>query len=136
MELNNKVPYLKMIQDIISRMSSNSFMLKGWAVTLVAGVFALSAKGSDSLFFLITYVPVILFWFLDSYYLQLERRYRMLYIRATGMKEEKIKFDLKAPKPNGSDKTTYIQSLTSHTELGFYLPLALLVAAVVIAQHA
>ena len=35
----NKIEHMKMIQSIIERMSRNSFALKGWVVTLVAGIF-------------------------------------------------------------------------------------------------
>lgn len=42
-----KVPHLEMIQGVINRMARNSFALKGWAVTLVAGIFALSSKNTD-----------------------------------------------------------------------------------------
>ena len=45
-----KLKHLEFIQGIITRMANNSFMLKGWAVTLVAGIFALSSKDSDQLF--------------------------------------------------------------------------------------
>ena len=38
-----KLKHLEFIQGIITRMANNSFMLKGWAVTLVAGIFALSS---------------------------------------------------------------------------------------------
>ena len=31
-----KIRHLEMIQAVITRMASNSFMLKGWAVTLIA----------------------------------------------------------------------------------------------------
>lgn len=50
-----------MIQGIINSLASNSFALKGWAVTLVAGLFALSSKETDKLFFYITYVPIVVF---------------------------------------------------------------------------
>ena len=36
--------HLEFVQSTISRMASNSFLLKGWSVTLAAGLFALSAK--------------------------------------------------------------------------------------------
>ena len=65
--MEQKIRHLEMIQAVITRMATNSFMLKGWAVTLVAGIFILSARESDAVYFLIAYVPVILFWFLDSY---------------------------------------------------------------------
>ena len=65
-----------MIQNIISRMANNSFLLKGWTVTLVAGIFAISSKEADKIYFLIAYIPVFVFWGLDSYYLLQERLYR------------------------------------------------------------
>ena len=59
--MENKIKHLEMIQAIITRMNSNSFMLKGWAVTLVAGVFALASKEANEFYFLIAFIPVILF---------------------------------------------------------------------------
>lgn len=32
-------------------MASNSFALKGWTVTLVAGIFALASKDADKMYF-------------------------------------------------------------------------------------
>jgi hypothetical protein len=54
-------------------------MLKGWAVTLVAGSFVLTDRDSNAIYFLVAYVPTVLFWFLDSFYLMLERQYKHLY---------------------------------------------------------
>lgn len=59
----NKLKHLEMIQGIINRMASNSFALKGWAVTLVAGIFALASKDTDKIYFLIAYVPIVVFGF-------------------------------------------------------------------------
>ena len=77
--MESKIRYLEMIQGIIERMGSNSFMLKGWAVTLAVGIFALSSEDSDKLFFLLAYIPIILFWFIDTYYLQLEGKVDKFY---------------------------------------------------------
>jgi len=65
-----------LIQDIIKRMASNSFMIKGWAVTLV--VVTLLLKGSKHQV-LIAFIPLFVFWFLDAYFLWQERLYRKLY---------------------------------------------------------
>ena len=133
MEFNeNKIKFLEMIQGVISRMASNSFMLKGWAVTLVAGTFALSAKEANNLFFLIAYIPIVLFWFLDSYYLQLERKYRVLYSNAVEKKPDEIDFKLLVLPSKQEEKTCFYQSLLSRTEAGFYLPTALLVGMVIV----
>lgn len=60
---DHKVSHLEMIQGVINRMAGNSFALKGWAVTLVAGIFALSSKDADRTYFIVAYIPIIVFWF-------------------------------------------------------------------------
>lgn len=67
--MEEKMKHLEIIQGVINRMASNSFMLKGWAVTLVAGVLALAGNNTEKLYFIIAYIPIIVFWGLDSYYL-------------------------------------------------------------------
>ena len=71
--MEGKIRHLELVQGIISRMANNSFMLKGWAVTLVAGIFVLAGKDTNKLYFLVAYIPVIVFWGLDAYYLLQER---------------------------------------------------------------
>ena len=126
-----KIRHLEMIQAVINRMANNSFMLKGWAITLVAGVFALSAKDANQIFFLVAYIPIVLFWFLDSYYLQLERKFKLLYNTIRNQEEPDFTFSITAPPSCESDKTEYHQSLFSSTEFWFYFPTAILVAAII-----
>lgn len=57
-----KIRYLELIQNVITRMANNSFMLKGWAITLVAGIFALASKDANKSFFLIAYIPAVPYW--------------------------------------------------------------------------
>lgn len=87
--MEEKIKYLEMIQNIIQRMTNNSFLMKGWTVTLIVAVFVLSDKAMNPNYFWIAYVPVIVFWFLDSYYLLLERRYIFLYNEVRN-RDEKI----------------------------------------------
>lgn len=75
-------------------MSNNSFMLKGWTVTLVAGIYALSAKDADKMFFLVSYLPILIFWFLDTYYLWQEKIYRCLYDEVRIKSNDEIDFDM------------------------------------------
>jgi hypothetical protein len=70
--------HLEFVQQVIARMNGNSFQLKTWAVTLTAGLFALSER-SNPWFALLALIPIFVFWMLDTLYLQLERRYRALY---------------------------------------------------------
>ena len=130
--MENKIKYLELIQGIINRMSSNSFMLKGWAVTLVAGIFAISAKDAEKMYFLVAYIPVIIFWFLDSYYLKQEHLYISLYNEVRLKKETEIDFSLDASHCDCGKKLEYIKCLISKTESWFYFPLVLLCTVIII----
>ena len=70
---------LEFIQAIISRQANNSFLLKGWSVTLVAALFALAAKDANVRFVWVALVPVFIFGGLDAYYLHQEKRFRSLF---------------------------------------------------------
>ena len=94
--MEEKIKHLEMIQGVINRMANNSFVLKGWAVTLAAGVFALAGSNSENLLFWIACVPVIAFWGLDSYYLLQERLYRDLYKKVCTLNNSEIDFSLSA----------------------------------------
>ena len=134
--MESKMKHLELVQGVISRMASNSFMLKGWAVTLVAGIFALAEKDSDKLYFIIAYVPVIVFWGLDTYYLLQERLYRSLYDKVRQTHEGNIDFSLKATRKEFiSEKNCYINCLFSKTEICFYLPLAIVCTGIIIITH-
>jgi hypothetical protein len=129
-KIEYKIKHMELIQGIITRMASNSFSLKGWTVTIVTGIFILTAKDKLYSYFLISYTPTILFWFLDAYYLTLERRYRCLYRTVSMNTTCDLSFKLTPPKGNKQDKTLYIQSLFSLTEFGFYVPLAVLIVLI------
>ena len=97
--MESKIKHLEMIQSIIQRMANNSFILKGWTVSLIVAIFALADRMLNQSYFAFAYIPVITFWFLDAYYLQLERKYVMLYNNVR--KENTIDFNLNI------DKITY-----------------------------
>ena len=119
-----QIEHLKMIQDVITRMASNSFSLKGWAVTLVAAIFALTWANISRNFLLIALIPIFAFWALDAYYLNLERKNRKLYDKVRKMDEEEIDFSMDASLPELQDQTTcYWSCFWSNTEKKFYLPL-------------
>ena len=75
----DRIKHLEMIEAIIERMGNNSFQLKGWTVTLVTVIGTLSQQGTDKRYYALVFVPLVMFWLLDAYYLQLERKYEVLY---------------------------------------------------------
>lgn len=74
-----QVEHLKLIQAVVSRLAGNSFLLKGWTVTLVAGLSALAKADTDRAFAWIACGVIVVFGLLDAYYLALERKFRVLY---------------------------------------------------------
>jgi hypothetical protein len=104
---------IDVIQDIIKRMAFNSFMIKGWAITLV--VVTLLLKGTKYQV-LIAFIPLLVFWFLDAYFLWQERMYRKLYewVINNRLMTDKYLFDMKASrfKDEVQSKTRIMFSIT------------------------
>lgn len=107
-----KIKHLEFIQNVITRMNSNSFMIKGWAVTLVAALFALSAKETAKNLYLITFIPVPVFWLLDGFFIATERKFKNLYKSVSIVDEVNIDFnmnpyfDIKLIEPQNNQKLT------------------------------
>jgi hypothetical protein len=71
---------LDLIQACINRMASNSFLIKGWMVTLIAAIVALLAdKVSINVITIIAIAIVLSFWYLDGFFLKTERLFRLKY---------------------------------------------------------
>jgi hypothetical protein len=117
-----KMRYLEMIQEVINRMANNSFALKGWTVTLVAGIFTLSGDALATNFWFL-FIPIIIFWGLDAFYLSRERAYRALYKHVTGLSQNQIDFNMDTSVFSCIEKNKLWNCLASPTELFFYLPL-------------
>ena len=77
--MDDKLKHLEFIQNIITRLNSNSYQIKSWAVTLVAAVLALYASTQKTDFILVGVFPTIIFWLMDAYCLKQERKFRGLY---------------------------------------------------------
>lgn len=71
--------YLGILQGVISRMAANSASAKTWCIALVSAVVVIIADKGKPDFVWISVIPIVLFFFLDSYYLGLEQQVRELY---------------------------------------------------------
>lgn len=101
-----KLAYLGMIQAVITRMAGNSFLIKGWSITLVAALFALAAAGTNELFVYLAYFPAIMFWALDAYFLRQERLFRKLWDH-TRARDAKIDFSMDTSAYNDTVDSTW-----------------------------
>lgn len=123
----SKIEHLKMIQDIITRMNTNSFQIKGWMITLVSALLALYANSRKVAYVFIALIPVLIFWFLDSYYLQQERKFRALYndiVNAVNYGVDIKEFEMSIDKYKTCEYCV-MNTMISITILPLYLLLAL-----------
>lgn len=74
---------IDLIQSCINRMAQNSFLIKGWTVTLFAVILALlpeKVNRTNQIFLGIIMLAIsIMFWYLDSFFLATEKNYRAMY---------------------------------------------------------
>ena len=98
--MDKKIEHLKMIQDVIRRMAYNSFLIKGWTVALLTGVFIFSGNTDvkDVYLVLVAVGIVAIFWLLDGYFLAQERIFRHLYNGIRKLEEKQIDFAMDVKK--------------------------------------
>lgn len=122
--MENKIKHLEFIQTTITRMNQNSFQIKGWMITIVSALLALYANSGNAVYIFIAIVPAVVFWFLDAYYLQQERRFRGVYNDVAGLSSEDSRleirdFEMPIQKYQGG-KYSYINALFSKTMFPLY----------------
>lgn len=129
---NRKHVHLQMIQDVVNRLSQNSFLLKGWSVVLVSAILALSASNGGRYAWLALF-PAIVFWGLDGYFLWQERLFRELYdeIRK-GEEEPDLSMDTSVVKDRAK---SYGSALISLTIVVFHLTVVLVIILAWYFQH-
>lgn len=93
-QYSNKHKHLEFIQATVNRMAASLFLLKGWAITLIAALFALAAKDANKSYMIVAYFSLFVFWILDGYFLSQERRFRALYDSVRNLTEEEIDFSM------------------------------------------
>ncbi|MBN8817880.1 MAG: hypothetical protein J0I80_04040 [Sphingomonas sp.] len=126
----NKRKHLEFIQGVVNRLSTNSFLLKGWSVALVSALFVLSSKDARPAFLFLTYIPAIIFWGLDGYCLWQERLFRALYQQVRTIPEDQIDFCMSTKKVEGEDRPTWLYATFSKTLIVFHG--ALIISIVVV----
>ena len=114
---------IDLIQSCITRMANNSFLLKGWSISIIAVVLALADKaGNPALLSAILLIPLLSFWYLDAFFLRTERMYRKLYawiIENRQKKDKTFLYDLN-PKRFSKDVDSEWKTMLSVTLRCFY----------------
>ena len=114
------VKHLEFIQGVVNRLGGNSFLLKGWSMTVLVGgsLLMVRTRSDQPLLALTLLLPVFGFWILDAYFLWQERLFRAEYDRVR--QEDGTDFAmnpmLHANKPGNSRRETF----WSETLVKFY----------------
>jgi hypothetical protein len=116
---DNKLKHLEFIQNIITRMNSNSFMLKAWTISLISALFALAANDANMNYVLVSYIASPVFWILDGFYISQERQYRDLYSDVAKKGQNEIDFSLDATDYN-KGRNNWVSGIISKTLIPFY----------------
>jgi hypothetical protein len=114
------IRYLEMIQSIVGRMGTNSFLAKGWALTVAGAIYGFAATHLNSWISLAGLASTLGFWWLDAYYLRSERLFRSLYHEACAPNASVSIFSLDITKYKKSHGATWPRIVFSATLFIFY----------------
>ena len=128
-----KIKYLEFVYNTINRMSTHSFILKGWAITIISICFAFAVKEDNMNFIILSIFPVLVFWGLDAFYLRQERLFRKLYdyVRTSELDEKIINFSMNTKKFENKVQSWFL-TLFSSTILPLYMMIIILVSIILV----
>lgn len=85
--------HMDYVQAAITRLAGNSFLLKGWCLTLTSALLGFALTRDECALAALGTVAVLAFWYLDSYFLRRERAFRLLFRDVAGKKLTAFKMD-------------------------------------------
>jgi hypothetical protein len=144
---NNKISVeeihkeIDLIQSCITRMAQNSFMIKGWFVSLYAVILALLPEKVNLFLLCAALVAVnLIFWHLDGFFLRTEKIYRKIYdwvLEARQQNSRELLYQLNHFEFKGKIKETESvwQVMWSKTMRWFYLIPLLFVLIVLLVNY-
>lgn len=129
---------IDLIQSCINRMAQNSFIVKGWFISLIAVILTLlPEKFNINYLYGISFIISFCFWYLDAFFLKTERLYRFKYqwVITERLKNDNYFYDLNPYNrnmwydKNGNipSEPNIIQVMFSKTLLVIYLPIIILI---------
>ena len=131
-ERTENVKHLEFIQAIVTRLATNSFLIKGWALTVAAAAFGFAVNRVDSRIAIAGSVVTVGFWLLDAYYLRQERLFRHLYnyVRRNIRRDPQDRFSMNLNPFTNNGNVKRINVFFSIT-LGAYYPLLVAAGALI-----
>ena len=69
-EREQVIKHMEMIQGVVNRLAFNSFLIKGWSITILAAALLFIANTNAPEWIVLCFaIPVLVFWGLDGYFL-------------------------------------------------------------------
>lgn len=121
----NKIKHLDYIHNTINRMSTNSFLVKGWAITIISALFIFSDNKMNERILAIAILAMIIFWYLNAYFLQQERKFRALFDEVRVLSEGEIDFSMSTDKFK-TDEYTLMSGIFGKTVWPLYMAIILM----------
>ena len=115
------IKHLEMTQGVVNRLAHNSFLIKGWSMTILAAAILFIARSNDysECLILAFIIPVVSFWVLDGYFLWQERLFRGIYNDVR--QQEKTDFVMNVPAQFKKPNNKWVNSIFSLTLNIFYI---------------
>lgn len=138
----NRIKHMEMTQAVVARLGSNSFVVKGWAITVTTALVGIAVSKTIPELAAASVIPIAGFFALDVYFLQAERLFRVLFDQVRLGDPLVEPFYMSATHPDfrkrmqalGKDETWY-ETSWRWTVLGLYVGLAgAAVVAIIIAS--
>lgn len=130
-----RLKHLEMLQQVIARMANNSFLVKGWSITLISALLAFATKDKMAAMAWIAFLPLIAFWLLDAFFLHQERLFRALYIK-NSQAPLNTPSDLSFDTSNVQAQTSsWFKTIFSKSLLIFHGLLAFMIVAIILFVH-
>lgn len=114
-----QIKHLEFIQAVITRLANNSFLMKGWALTVAGLIFGFAADRGSWRVAAAALLPTVAFWGLDAYFLRQERLFRRLYdaVRRSDPPVEPFSMDTR---DHAAAVPSWLATALSGTLLPFY----------------
>jgi hypothetical protein len=114
-----QIKHLEFVQAVITRLANDSFLMKGWALTVAGLLFGFAVDQGNWRIAAAALLPVTGFWGLDAYFLRQERLFRKLYdaVRVSNSPVEPFSMNTG---PYVSEVDSWVDTTLSPTLLPFY----------------
>ena len=131
--MSDKLKHLDYIQQTIGRLATVSFQIKAWNIGLVTAILAFAARDKAPVFLWAAFLPALMLWYLDSFFLRQERMFRLLYDSVRKDESPATDFSMDTSPFATNPRTCRIRVFFSATLLTFHgTVLAVIVLAMLI----